>query len=418
MFTFTGLAWIFSPHRRLVCWKTVFWGLVLQLLIGMLVFLLPFSRQVFLAFNQVVLTLLESSREGTRFVFGALAAGPGESGSLGFFLAFQVLPVVIFFSAFSALLYHLHLLQPVVRFFARIFHRFMVLSGAEALCGASNIFVGVESALVVRPYLAGMTRSELAMILACGMATVASSTMGMYVSLLSPIFPTIAGHLLSASVLSIPAAAVISKILVPETEKPLTLGSVPEETEQKSSGFMTAVIQGSQDGLRLAAYIACLLIALLGLLNLADRSLGWVGRLLNLPWSVSLTGILQIIFYPLTALLGIHPADVPLAAKLLGERIILTEVVPYQELARLAASGGFCQARSVVILSYALCGFTHVASVAIFVGGTAALAPSRKDDLARLGPVALLAATLATLMTGTVAGIFCGNEGILSGNGF
>ncbi|MCM8770221.1 MAG: nucleoside transporter, partial [Candidatus Omnitrophica bacterium] len=170
------------------------------------------------------------------------------------------------------------------------------------------------------------------------------------------------------------------------------------------------------DGLRLTAYIAALLIALLGLLHLLDQGIAIVGKWLKLPWPISLTLFLQGIFYPFAAVLGIHPADIPLAAKLLGERVLLTEVVPYQQLAQLAAKAAFSDPRSIVILSYALCGFTHIASIAIFVGGTAALAPSRRNELAWLGPIALLAATLATLMTGCVAGIFCGNEGILLGN--
>ncbi len=417
MLVLTGLAWLCSRQKRQIRWRPVFWGITLQMLVGVLVFLVPLSRRFFLYLNQLVLTILETSREGIRFVFGPLAASPGEPGSIGFLLAFQVLPVVIFFSAFSAVLYYLKILPPVVRFFAKIFHRFMLLSGAESLCGAANIFVGVESALLVRPYLESMTRSELAMVLTCGMATVASSTLGMYVSLLSPIFPGIAGHLISASILSIPAAAVISKILVPETERPLTSQTVPRETKQSSSSFMAAVVEGSQDGLRLAAYIGALLIALLGLLNLVDRIVTFSGKVLRIPWPLSFTLILQVLFYPLTALLGITPADLPAAARLLGERIVLTEVVPYQQLAELASSGGFSDPRSIVILSYALCGFTHVASIAIFVGGTAALAPARRDDLARLGPVALLAATLATLMTGCVAGIFCSHEGILLSSG-
>lgn len=272
-FILAGIAWLCSEQRKKVNWKTVLWGCGLQLAIGALVFRAPGARKAFLLLNDAVMALLHASAHGTSFVFGPLAAGPGESGSVGFILAFQVLPVVVFFSALTALLYHFRILQPVVRLFARVFRRLMGISGAEALCGATNIFVGIESALVVRPYLAGMTRSELMMILSAGMATVASSTLGMYVSFLGRIFPQIAGHLISASVISIPAAAVMAKIMVPETDLPATMGTVPpEDASLKRHSAMSAVIEGAGDGVRLAVGIGALLIALLGLLAVAARS--------------------------------------------------------------------------------------------------------------------------------------------------
>jgi CNT family concentrative nucleoside transporter len=410
----TGLAWLCSGNRRAIAWRTVAWGLGLQLLIGLLVFRLPGSRQLFLGFNDAVLALLESSKSGTRFLLGPLAAEPGEAESIGFILAFQVLPVVIFFSAFMAALYHLRLLQPVVRLFAKVFHRTLGISGAEALYGASQIFVGIESALIVRPYLERMTKSEFLMLLTTGMCNVASSTLGLYVAFLKGVFPLIAGHLLSASILSIPAGVVLAKMFMPETQSPETRADVPpDDPALRSSNLMAAIIAGSTDGLKLASGIAALLIAMLGLVALIDRSLLLPSAWLSLPQPLTLVTILGWAFYPLTVLLGIPLADVPTAARLLGERVLLTEVVAYQELARLASAGGFMQPRTVVILSYALCGFAHVASVAIFVGGMAALIPSRRDELASLGLRALLAATLATLMTACVAGIFTTGEGVL-----
>jgi CNT family concentrative nucleoside transporter len=414
----TGLAWLCSGNRRATAWRTVAWGLGLQLLIGLLVFRLPGSRQLFLGLNAAVLALLDSSKSGTRFLLGPLAADPGEPGSIGFILAFQVLPVVIFFSSFTAVLYYLRLLQPVVWLFARLFHRTLGISGAEALYGASQIFVGIESALMVRPYLERMTRSEFLMLLTTGMCNVASSTLGLYVSFLQGVFPHIAGHLLSASVLSIPAGVVMAKIFVPETQAPETLTDVPpEDPTLRSSNLMAAIIAGATDGLNLAGGIAALLIAMLGLVALIDRGLMLPSTWLSLPQPLTLTTLLSWAFYPVTVLLGMPLADVPTAARLLGERVILTEVVSYQELARLASSGAFVEPRSVVILSYALCGFAHVASVAIFVGGMAALIPSRRDELAGLGWRALLAATLATLMTACVAGMFTTGEGVLLGGG-
>jgi CNT family concentrative nucleoside transporter len=414
----TGLAWLCSGNRRAIAWRTVVWGLGLQLLIGLLVFRLPGSRQLFLGLNAAILALLDSSKSGTRFLLGPLAADPGESGSIGFILAFQVLPVVIFFSAFTAVLYHLRLLQPVVWLFSRIFHRTLGISGAEALYGASQIFVGIESALMVRPYLERMTRSEFLMLLTTGMCNVASSTLGLYVAFLQGVFPYIAGHLLSASVLSIPAGVVMAKMFVPETQAPETLTDVPpEDPTLRSSNLMAAIIAGATDGLKLAGGIAALLIAMLGLVALIDRGLMLPSTWLSLPQPLTLTTLLSWAFYPVTVLLGMPLADVPTAARLLGERVILTEVVSYQEMARLASAGAFADPRSVVILSYALCGFAHVASVAIFVGGMAALIPSRRDELASLGWRALLAATLATLMTACVAGMFTTGEGVLLGGG-
>jgi CNT family concentrative nucleoside transporter len=282
------------------------------------------------------------------------------------------------------------------------------------LCGAANIFVGVESALVIRPYLAKMTRSELLTVLGTGMATVASSTLGIYVAFLTGLFPQIAGHLLSASVIAIPAVIVTTKLLLPETEIPETLSHVPpEDPTTRSRNLMSAIIGGAMDGVKLAAGISALLIAMLGLVALVDKILGAASGWLGMAQPLTLVKILGWLFYPLAALLGIARSDIAGAARLLGERVILTEVVSYQDLAHMVAAGQLADPRSVVILSYALCGFAHIASVAIFIGGTAALAPSRRDDLAGLGLRALLAATLATLMTGCVAGIFSSGQGVL-----
>jgi CNT family concentrative nucleoside transporter len=322
--------------------------------------------------------------------------------------------VVIFFAAFTSMLYHLRVLQIFVRLFARLFHRTMKISGAESLSSAANIFVGIESALVVRPYLEKMTRSELLLILTTGLGTVASSTLGVYVAFLTPVFPQIAGHLISASILAIPACVVVSKLLIPETETPETLAAVPPEDEStRSKNLISAIIQGAMDGLRLAAGVSALLIAILGIVALVDRLLGAGSSWLGMSEPLSFVRILSWVFYPFAFLLGLQTSDVPIAARLLGERVILTEVFSYNHLAQSISGGQITDPRTVVILSYALCGFAHVAAMAIFVGGTAALAPSRRDDLASLGLRALLAATLATLMTGCVAGIFSGGEGVL-----
>jgi concentrative nucleoside transporter, CNT family len=411
---FAGVAWLLSSNRRRVAWKTIGWGVALQLAIGLIIFRLPVSHRVLLWLNDAVVVLLNASKSGSTFLFGPLAASPGETGSVGFILVFQVLPVVIFFAAFTAMLYHLRVLQVFVRLFARLFHRTMKISGAESLSSAANIFVGVESALVVRPYLERMTRSELLLILTTGMATVASSVLGVYVAFLTPVFPQIAGHLISASILAIPACVVVSKLLIPETEIPDTLAAVPAEDEStRSKNVIGAIIEGAMDGLRLAAGICALLIAILGIVALLDKLLGVFSTWFGMSEPLSIVRLLSWLFYPFAYLLGLQPSDVPFAARLLGERVILTEVFSYNHLAQAISSGQITSPRTVVIVSYALCGFAHVAAMAIFVGGTAALAPSRRDDLASLGLRALLAATLATLMTGCVAGLFSGGEGVL-----
>ncbi len=413
-FAFALIAWLLSSNRRRVNWKTIGWGMGLQLVFGLLIFRLPGAQQVFIWLNDGVLALLDASKSGSTFLLGPLAAAPGEPGSVGFILLFQALPIAIFFSAFTAALYHLRILQVIVRFCAKVFHRTMSISGAESLCSAANIFVGVESALVIRPYLGQMTQSELLTILGSGMATVASTTLGIYVAFLQSSFPQIAGHLLSASVLSIPAVVVTTKLLLPETETPETLSALPPEDEaSRSRNLMGAIISGAMEGVKLAAGISALLIAMLGLVSLADKLLAWPSRWFGLVEPISLVKILSWIFYPLAALLGIARADLSEASRLLGERVILTEVVSYQDMGQMVAGGQLTDPRTVVILSYALCGFAHVASVAIFVGATAALVPERRDDLASLGFRALLAATLATLMTGCVAGVFSTGQGVI-----
>src|ERR1044072_1129297 len=253
---FAAMSWLLTSNRRRVAWKTIAWGVALQLLIGVIIFRLPVSQRILLWLNDAVVVLLDASKSGSVFLFGPLAASPGESGSVGFILVFQVLPAVIFFAAFTAMLYHLRVLQVFVGLFAKLFHRTMRISGAESLSSAANIFVGIESALVIRPYLERMTRSELLLILTTGMGTVASSTLGVYVAFLAGVFPQIAGHLISASILAIPGCVVVSKLLIPATDTPETLAAIPDEDESdRAKSLIGAIIQGAMDGVKLAAGI-------------------------------------------------------------------------------------------------------------------------------------------------------------------
>ena len=358
------------------------------------------------------------------FVFGRLALSPGavnDAGepSLGSILAFQGLPTIIFFGALLGALYYLGVMPFFVRLFARVFTRTMRISGAEALSVSSNIFVGVESSLVVRPHLQEMTVSELGTIITAGMGTIASTVLAMYVLMLQKEIPTIAGHLVSASFIAGPASIVMAKLIMPETGKPLTLGLDVKPHYTREDNLIMAIINGAGEGLKLLGGIVTLLIAFLGLLALVNLGLGWAGGLVNglFGWRVewSLEAFLGYLFYPLTLAMGVPPADALPVAKLLGDRTILTEVYSYGRLAELMAGGALKDPRSAIIASYALCGFAHVASLAIFIGGTGALVPGRVKDLSRIGFRALLAATLACLMTGAVAGTFYTGSSIFFG---
>jgi concentrative nucleoside transporter, CNT family len=424
IFVIAGFAWLLSVNRKVVNWRVVGWGIGLQFLFAFFVFVVPAGTKFFLFVNRVVVTLLGSATAGTRFVFGRLALPPGttnEAGetSLGSILAFQGLSTIIFFAALIGALYYLGVMPFFIRLFARVFTKLMRVSGAESLCVSSEIFVGVESSLVVRPHLAKMTRSELTTILTAGMSTIASTVLAVYVFLLQKEIPAIAGHLVSASLLAAPATLVISKLLMPETEAPETLGLDIKPHYDKEENLILAIINGAKNGLQLLGGIITLLLAFLGLLALLDLILGWGGGYLNswFGWNLdwSFRTFLGYLFYPFTIVLGVPPSDALSIARVIGERSVATEVASFQHLSQLLAQGALQSPRSALIGSYAICGFAHVASLAIFIGGIGALVPSRYKDLSRLGFRALLAATLVGLMTAAVAGTFFTGSSILLG---
>jgi CNT family concentrative nucleoside transporter len=417
--SFTGIfilllfAWLLSSDRRNMNWRVIIWGTCIQILIALFVFVLPVGTKAFLVVNDVVVKILNSAGAGAKFVFGRLALSPGEVGetgeeSLGFILAFQAFPTIIFFSALISILYYFNIMQRVIRGFAYIFTRLMRISGAESLVAASEIFVGIESNLAVRPYLGKMTRSELCTVMTCGMATVASNVLALYVFSLKSVLPTIAGHLVTASLLGAPAAVVMSKIMVPEREKPETLGVNIRPYYEREKSFFEAIINGANAGVKMIVGIVALLIAVLGLVALVDLLLSAVGlpvnRFLGLEGTWSLKAILGYIFYPFTIICGVPPGDAKVISRIIGERAILTEVVSYRDLAGVLQQGLLQNPRSAVIATYALCGFAHLASMAIFAGGLSALAPSKTGEIAKVALRALIAATLAGLMTACVAG--------------
>jgi len=415
IFVLLGFAWLLSAQKKNMNWRVIFWGIALQILIAVFIFVVPAGTKAFLLVNDVVVKILDSASAGAQFVFGPLAIPPGQTSdtgqkSLGFILAFQGFPTIIFFSALIAILYYFKIMPLVIRAFAYVFTKLMRVSGAESLVTASNIFVGVESNLTVRPYLARMTQSEVCTVLTAGMATVASNVLALYVFSLKEVFPTIAGHLISASFLSAPAALVMSKVIFPESEKPETLGVHVQPFYERETNLFEAIINGANAGVKMIVGIVALLIAVLGLVALADLLLSSIGAkvnlLLGLEWQWSLKAILGYVFYPFTLILGVPLSDASVISKIIGERLIVTEIVSYTDLAAALEKDLLHHGRSAVIATYALCGFAHLASMAIFVGGISALAPERTRNIAAVALRALLAATLACLMTACVAGTF------------
>ena len=434
---FCIIVWLFSEQRKIIPWRVIIGGILLQLILGFFVFQFPLSRTALEIFSSLLNSVFLAADVGANFVFGKnivpLADKPADV-NLGYIFAFRTLPTVIFFSGLIALLYNLGIIQIITNFFAKIFYKTMRLSGAESLSGAANIFVGIEAAIAVKPYIPKMTRSELCAILSCCFGTVASSTLAIYVSFLKPVFPNILGHLVSASIMAIPACFVLSKILVPETEIPLTAGGVPVEEKRENDSEkvptetvggeliervspMDAAILGALDGVKMAVSIAAILILILGLVSLVNQVFEWLATLPGLIGQifsiVTLPNILGVLFFPFTLLTGVPFNESWIASVIIGRRLLETEIPCYLALAEAAAAGKISD-RTVLILSYALTGFAHIASVGIFVGGTIALAPSRRKDIASLAWKALFVGTLATLMIACIAGFYdTGNPSIL-----
>jgi CNT family concentrative nucleoside transporter len=424
IFVLIGFAWILSAEKKNMNWRVILWAIGLQLIVGFFIFIVPVGSNLFSFVNNVVIKVLDSASAGAKFVFGPLAFPPGAGSettekSLGFILAFQAFPTIIFFSALIAILYYFKIMPLVIRAFAYVFTKLMRISGAESLVAASNIFVGIESALTVKPYLPQMTPSEFCTILTAGMATVSSNVLALYVFSLETHFPKIAGHLVSASLLSAPAALVMSKIILPEGQSPETLGVHVRPFYEKDNSLFEAIINGASAGVKMIFGIVALLIAVLGLVALVDLLVFALGTwVFGLETELSLKAIFGYIFYPFTIILGVPSCDVSEVSKIIGERVIVTEVVAYKDLATALAQNALQYKRSAVIATYALCGFAHLASMAIFVGGVSALAPDKTRNIAAVALRALAAATLACLMTACVAGTFFteGKASILFGD--
>jgi CNT family concentrative nucleoside transporter len=417
---FVLMAWLMSVDRRAVNWRAVSWGLGLQFLFGALILLTEGGRKFFQGANNIFVALLGYTNEGARFLFGNLVAlnvpvgaaegpygplaGPTAWANTGALFAFSVLPTIIFFSSLMTLLYYLGVMQLFVKAFAWVMQRTMGISGAESLSASGNIFLGqTEAPLLVKPFVRTMTHSELHSVMTGGFATVAGGVLAAYVGMLVAYFPNIAGHLIAASVMSAPAAIAISKLMYPEREEPVTRGGIRVELEKVDANVIDAAARGASEGLGLALNVGAMLLAFIALLALLNGLLGWIAGLFGAELSIQL--ILGWIGAPLAWLMGTPWRDALEVGTLIGEKTALNEFVAYLHLAELLQGGSDLSARSVVIATYALCGFANFSSIAIQIGGIGGLAPERRGDLSRLGLRAMIAGTLASFMTACVVGI-------------
>lgn len=390
-----AIAWLCSSNRRAMPWRTVVWGIGLQFSLALVLLKTPIGRAFFDGMSVVAEALTRYVDAGSNFVFGSLI--PEE-----FSFAIQVLPIIIFMGSLFAVLYHLGIMQHVVNALAAVLSRTLRTSGAESLAAVGNVFVGMaESALVVRPYLERMTRSELFSLMTVGMSTVAGSVMFAYVRMLGS--GDYAGHLATASLMSAPAGILIAKVMIPETEVPETATGGRAGTERTSINVIDAAAQGATAGLRLAAYVGALLIAFVALIALVNDGISAVGALFGAE-NLSLQQILGVLLAPLAWVMGVPWEDATKVGSLLGVKTVLNEFLAYLDLAAMMREGVLAP-RSVTIASYALCGFANFGSLAILLGGIGGLAPSRRGEVAELGLRSILSGSLATFMTACVAGI-------------
>ncbi len=399
---FALIAWLCSENRRAIPWSIVLRGLLLEFVLAVVLLRMPGAASAFGALNQGLLALQSATRAGTSLVFGYLGGGPlpyvESSSGAGFVLAFQAMPVVIVMSALSALLFHWRVLPAVVRAVSRLLERSLGIGGAVGLSTAANVFVGmVEAPLLVRPYLAHVSRGELFMILSAGMAGVAGSVMALYAGIIGPHVPGALGHILAASFISAPAAIAFSALMVPPQGPPT--GSETGLARQDASS-MEAITRGTTEGLALVLNIVGMLIVLVALVALANSLIALIPHD-GQPWS--LQRMLGIMMSPLAWLAGVSWAEAPVAGALLGTKTVLNELVAYLDLAALPPEE--LSARSRLIMTYALCGFANLGSLGIMIGGLVSMVPERKREILQLGPRTLVSGTLASLSCGALVGL-------------
>ena len=408
-----GITWLFSNNKRAVDWKLVATGISLQIAFAALVILVPGGRDVFDALGQGFVKVLSFVNEGSSFIFGSLM----DTKNYGFIFAFQVLPTIIFFSALMGVMYHLNVMQAIVRVMAWSITKVMRVSGAETTSVCASVFIGqTEAPLTVRPYIAKMTQSELLTMMIGGMAHIAGGVLAAYVGMLGGGDPVqqafYAKHLLAASIMAAPATLVVAKLLIPETGTPLTRGTVKMEVEKTSSNIIDAAAAGAGDGLKLALNIGAMLLAFIALIALLNAPLTWLGEVTGLAAAIGkptdLSTIFGYVLAPIAWVIGTPWADATTVGSLIGQKVVINEFVAYTELSRIVngqVSGMSLSEEGRLIATYALCGFANFSSIAIQIGGIGGLAPERRHDLAKFGLRAVLGGTIATFMTATIAGV-------------
>ena len=413
IFSILGIAYLFSNNRKKIDFKLIVWGISLQIFFAILILKVPGGKTIFDIIDSIIKKILDFSVDGSKFLFGNLANedmfGPykenfpndGTWPGFGFQFAFVVLPTVIFFSSIMSVLYHIGIMQKIIKFISKIMQKTMGTSGAETASISANIFVGqTEAPLVIKPFISKMTKSELTAIMTGGFATVAGGVMAAYVLMLNKVIPGIAGHLMAASIMSAPAALVIAKIIYPETSTPETskddikLSKVSDE-----SNFLEAIGNGASEGMKLALNIAAMLIAFLSIISLVN----WLLSLIPIGDNVlTIELILGYLFMPLAFLMGAPWSESHILGSLMGQKLVLTEFIAYDNLASI---NSVISDRTATIGAYALCGFANFASIGIQLGGIGSIAPDRKKDLAKTVTKAMIGGALASWLTATIAGI-------------
>lgn len=399
---FIGIGYALSTNRKAINWRTILWAFGLQIVFAVLILKTSVGVTVFNYLNDAILKVLDFQKAGAEMVFGPLAT----QETLGYIFAFQVIPTIIFFSALMSLLYYLGIMQKVVYVFALVLGKLCKLSGAESLSAAANIFVGqTEAPLLIKPYVEKMTKSELMCVMTGGMATVAGGVLAAYIIMLKDNVPGIAGHLMAASVMGAPAGVMFSKLMVPETEKPVTLGVAKIDYKDPSANVLDAISNGTTTGLQLALNVAAMLIAFTALIALCSGFVEWVTGWF-MAKALTIEQIFGYVFSPLAWLMGVPADEMVLAGQLVGEKTILNEFVAYASFSSILNGDTVeMSLRTKVILSYALCGFANFSSIGIQIGGIGAIAPNRRADLSRLGFRALIAGLLASCLRGIIAGL-------------
>jgi len=431
-----GIAFLISNNKKKINWRLVLSGLAIQIVLAIFIIKgdqlgsffgpLGWIKEFFRFVSSFFVLILNFTSEGARFVFGSLGLGPGNEGSIGVFFAFQVLPTIIFFASLMSLLYYLGVMQKIVQGMAWFMARVMGTSGAESLSCTANIFVGqTEAPLMIKPYLKGMTQSELLTIMVGGMATIAGGVMAAYIQILGTAFAQannipiqeaqllFATHLLGASVMAAPAALLVSKIMFPETGEPETKGTVKVSVEKNASNVIEAAAVGASEGLTLALNVAAMLIAFIALIALINYFLGWVGDLFGfnryltqqfgnkLSLQLLFGSVLQFLAYGI----GVPWESAYHFGSLIGTKVVLNEFVAYLDMSKLVEMKSLMDEKAILMATYALCGFANFSSIAIQIGGISPLAPDRRTDLAKLGIRAVIGGTISTLLTATLAGI-------------